>query len=132
MAKRLFSCPLSEQDELDYYAELMEQHHIEYYITPGSAFGFSKPGFWIKDDKAFPAAKQLFEEHQVTYAEQARKKYQQETGYNPDATGKEQWRFFLKNLHQKRFLLPWIFLGFVILYWYFDAFLGMFGAAPQQ
>ena len=132
MAKRLFSCPLSEQDELDYYAALMEQHNIEYYITPGSAFGFSKPGFWIKDDEAFPVARQLFEEHQLIYAEQARKKYQQETGYNPDATGKEKWDFFLKNLYQKRFLLPWIFLGFVILYWYFDAFLGIFSSTPSQ
>jgi len=126
MAKRLFSCPINEQDELDYYSNIMEENHIKFYITPGSAFGLSKPGFWIKEDEVFPQAKALFEQHQVIYAQQAREKYQKETGYDPNAQGKEKLDFFLKNLYQKRFVLPWIFLAFVLLYWYFNAFLGIF------
>jgi len=131
MAKRLFSCPISEQEELDYYSKIMEENEIEFYITPGSSFGFSKSGFWIKDNEMFAKAKAIFEEHQVIYAQQARERYQQETGYNPGATGKEKFDFFLKNLYRKRFLLPWIFLGFVVLYWYFSAFLEIFGLGKQ-
>jgi len=128
MAKRLFSCPQSETAELDYFSNIMEENNIDYYIVPGSAFGLSKPSLWIRDNDDFTRAKQLFEKHQPIYAQHAREKYQKETGYDPDADSKTQFKFFLNNLYRKRALLPWIFLGFVILYWYFSSFFGIFVA----
>ena len=126
MAKRLFSCSSSNIEEIDYFYKVMEENNIECYDVPGSAFGLSKPSLWIRNDEDFPKAKSLFKEHEHTYAALAREKYQQETGYNPDATGKEKWNFFLKNLYEKRALLPFIILGFIFLYWYFSEFFEIF------
>jgi len=126
MAKRLFSCSSNELDEIFYFAELMEANNIDCYDVPGSSFGLSKPSLWIKNDEDYPRAKQLFHEHEAKYAEYAQKKYQAETGYNPNASSKEQWHFFLKNLYRKRAILPLVFLGFVILYWYFESIFGLF------
>jgi len=126
MSKRLFSCSNSATEELDYYADLMSDNNIQYYITPGSAFGISKPSFWIKEDEDFKKAKELFVSHQETYAQLAREKYQQESGYNPNASGKEYYKFLLRHLYQRRFTLPWIFLGFLLVYLYFSSFFKSF------
>ena len=126
MAKRLFSCSSTEIDEIYYFTEIMEENNIECYDVPGISFGLTKPSLWIRNDDDYPKAKQLFHENEAKYAEHAREKYQQETGYNPNADGKEQWQFFLKNLKEKRGTLPFVFLGFVIVYWYFDSIFGLF------
>jgi len=126
MAKRLFSCSSNDLEEIHYFAEIMEENNIECYDVPGSSFGLSKPSLWIRNDDDFPTAKDLFKSHETTYAELSRARYQQETGYNPDASGKEKWDFFLKNLYKKRGILPVLFLGFVIVYWYFDQLIGLF------
>ncbi len=127
MPKRLFSCSSTDDfDEIYYFSDLLEEHNIEHYDVPGSSFGLSKPSLWIRNDEDFPKAKQLFHKHEAAYAAHARQRYQEETGYNPDANNKEQWQFFLKTLSRKRAILPVIFLGFVILYWYFDSMFGLF------
>ena len=126
MAKRLFSCSSNEIDEIDYFTEVMDENNIDCYDVPGTSFGLTKPSLWIRHDEDYPRAKQLFHEHEKAYAEHARERYQQETGYNPNAEGKDQWLFFLKNLKEKRGTLPFIFLGFVIIYWYFDSIFGLF------
>ena len=126
MAKRLFSCALSDTDELDYFSEIMEENQIEYYLTPGSSFGLSKPGLWIKNNEDFKKAKALFKSHEAEYAKLAREKYQEETGYNPNAEGKEKYQFLLQHLYKRRFLIPWVILGFVCLYWYLSTFATLF------
>ena len=126
MAKRLFSCSSTDIDEIEYFSTLMEENNIDCYDVPGSSFGLSKPSLWIRNDEDYARAKALFHEHEAEYAEQARERYQQETGYNPDASNKEKWDFFLKNLYNKRGTLPFVFLGFVIIYWYFDSIFSLF------
>ncbi|HFE38010.1 MAG TPA: hypothetical protein ENK06_06270 [Gammaproteobacteria bacterium] len=129
MAKRLFSCALTATEELDYFSEVMAQNGIEHYVVPGTAFGLSKPSFWIKNNEDFAKAKQLFKAHEETYAKLAREKYQSETGYKPAAKGKEKYQFLLQHFYKKRFAIPWIILGFVIIYWYLETFISMFKPA---
>ena len=129
MAKRLFSCAQAETDEFDYFSGIMRQHNIEHYVVPGTSFGLSKPSFWIKNNDDFKKAKALFKSHEEGYAKIAREKYQQETGYKPHAEGKEKYHFLLRHLHGKRMLIPWIFLGFVCIYWYLSTFFSMFDVA---
>jgi len=126
MAKRLFSCSSSNVEEIDYFYARMNEANIESYEVPGSAFGLSKPSLWIKNDEDFPRAKEIFKAHEAEYAQLAREKYQKETGYNPDASSDEKWQFFWRNLYEKRALIPFIIIGFVFLYWYFDLFFAIF------
>ncbi len=128
MAKRLFSCASTATDELDYFSAIMEENNIEYYLVPGSSFGLSKPSLWIRHNEDFEKAKTLFKSHEVAYAKRAREQYQQETGYNPNAEGKEKYRFLFQHLYKKRALIPWIILGFACMYWYLSNFIGMFDA----
>lgn len=130
MAKRLFSCALSATDELDFFSDIMEKNQIEYYIVPGSSFGLSKPTLWIKNNEDFDKAKKLFQSHEASYAARAREEYQQETGYNPDAKGKEKYQFLLQHLYKRRFFIPWVILGFVCLYWYLSTFATLFQVTP--
>ena len=126
MAKRLFSCADTATEELDYFSDIMEQHNIEYYLVPGSSFGLSKPSLWITHKEDYDRAKELFKAHETIYAEQARKRYQEETGYNPEAKGKEKRQFLWQHIYKRRVMIPWIFLGLVVMYWYLSKFVGMF------
>ncbi len=72
MAKKLFSYAITDDDEPEYFGKLMDEHNIVYYLVPGSVFGFTKSGFWIKDNADFERAKQLFVEHEEIYATLAR------------------------------------------------------------
>ena len=126
MAKKLFSYAITEDDEPEYFGRLMDDHNIEYYVVPGSVFGFTKPGFWIKNDADYEKAKQLFVEHEEKFAQLAREKYQRETGYNPNAKGAEQFEFWLQHIkrHPKR--LVFAIVGFGLIIWYFSLFFDMF------
>jgi len=126
MAKRLFSCSSSDIEEIEYFSNIMEENNIDCYDVPGTSFGLSKPSLWIRNDDDYMKAKELFAAHESTYANLSRERYQQETGYNPNATGKEKRDFFFKNLYQKRGLLPFIIFGFIFLYWYFSQFFNLF------
>jgi len=129
MAKRLFSCSSSHDvEEIHYFFKVLEENNIDCYDVPGSSFGLSKPSLWIRNDEDFAEAKALFQKHEPIYAALARERYQDETGYNPRASNKEKWNHFFKGLYHKRALLPAIFLGLVIVYWYFDSIFGLFSA----
>lgn len=127
MAKRLFSFHPDGAREVEFVGERLKQQGIEYYETPGSTFGFSKPALWIKHDTDFSQAKQIFVDSQPEYAKLAREQYQAETGYNPNASLKEKMVFHLNFLYRKRKILPFIILGFIVMYLYFSLFLGAFG-----
>lgn len=128
MAKRLFSFhPDDGVKEVEFVGERLKQQSIEYYETPGSTFGFSKPTLWIKHDTDFSQAKQIFLDGQHEYAKLAREQYQAETGYNPNAPLNEKIIFHLNFLYHKRKILPFIILGFILLYLYFSLFLSAFG-----
>ena len=118
MAKKLFSFDTTSEDEPEFFANIMEQHNIAFYVVPGTAFGLSKPSFWIKNDNDFAKANELFRRHEQEYAALAREKYQRETGYNPAATGRDKFQFLASHLSKKRKTVLWIVitLGLVILY----------------
>lgn len=127
MAKRLFSCTTTtNSDEIEYFAELLAQNNIQTYVVPGSAFGLSKPSLWVTNDEDFSRAKALFNDHESLYAQMAREKYQQQTGYDPEADLKEKFHFLLRHLYEKRGILPWLILGFLFLAWYFREFFRLF------
>lgn len=126
MAKKLFSFTLTDDDEPEYFGKLMDEHKIDYYIVPGSVFGFTKPGFWIKNNEDFVKAKQLFIEHEEIYAKLAREKYQRETGYNPDAHGREKVSFWIQHIKQKRASFVLVVFGFILIAWYFSLFFDVF------
>ena len=81
----LFVAKMSESRRLG----VMDENNIDCYDVPGTSFGLTKPSLWIRHDEDYPRAKQLFHEHEKAYAEHARERYQQETGYNPNAEGKD-------------------------------------------
>ena len=126
MAKKLFSFSITEDDEPEYFGKLMDEHHIEYYIVPGSVFGFTKPGFWITRDEDFPRALELFRSHEAEFARLAREKYQAQTGYQPAAEPREKFRFWLGYLRQRPMNLVLVILGFGLILWYFSLFFGLF------
>lgn len=126
MSKRLFSFAITDDDEPEYFGHLMEEHNIEYYIVPGSVFGFSKPGFWIKKDEDFDKAKQLFIEHEEKFAALAREKYQQQTGYNPNANSNEKFLFWIEFIKNRPKSVLATVIGFGLIIWYFSLFFEMF------
>jgi len=126
MAKRLFSYPTDDNKEAEFVGERLTENSIEYYSTPGSHLGFTKPALWIKHNDDFARAKAIFHECQPLYAKMAREQYQAETGYNPQAPFKEQLVFHLHFLYRKRKILPFIIIGFGVMYLYFSMFMGMF------
>jgi len=128
MSKRLFSFAITDDDEPEYFGALMEENNIEYYIVPGSVFGFSKPSFWIKDDDDFLTAKKLFTAHEEKYAQIAREKYQQQTGYNPDADTNEKMAFWLQFVMNRPKSVLAVIIGFGLIIWYFSLFFEMFTA----
>ena len=126
MAKRLFSYPLQEEEEAQCMRKLLEQRGIEYYDTPGSRWGFSNAAIWIKNNDDFPAAKKLFDQHQVEFAEQARKQYQAETGYDPSAPFKTKILFTLSHLKKRKLGLLLVLVGFSLVILYFYLFFSLF------
>ena len=124
MAKRLFSFAMTDEDEPDYFAKLMQENNIEFYIVPGSVFGFTKPSFWITHDDDFDRAKMLFKQHEEAFAQLAREKYQMQTGYNPNAQGKEKYQYLIQHFKRNYKALIAVIIGFALIIWYFSLFFG--------
>lgn len=127
MSKRLFAYPDSAQDEAESVRELLRTKQMEFYETPASRWGFSNAAIWLKNDDDFEKAQELMRQHQEDYAEKARKKYHQETGYNANAPFWEKTVFTFKHLllRRKRGLLL-VIVGFILLYYYFYLFFSLF------
>ena len=126
MAKKLFSFAITDADEPEFFGNLMTENKIEYYIVQGSAFGISKPSFWIKNDEDFARAKELFVAHEAEFARMAREKYQRETGYDPNAETKEKINYWLKFIKARPYSLLALIVGFGFIILYFSVFLKMF------
>lgn len=124
MAKRLYSFPNSAeaQDELASVCERLDEAQIEHYNTPGSVWGFSKATLWIKNESDYDKAKEIFERHVIEYADEARQRYQQETGYDPDASADDRFRFFLRHISQRKGAVIALVAGIALLYIYFEQF----------
>lgn len=126
MAKRLFSYPPTDELEAQCVGKLLDQRGIAYYQTPGSRWGFSNAAIWIKHDEDYPIAKKLFEQHQIEFAGNARKQYQAETGYDPQASFTEKLRFSANHLLKRKLALLIVLLGFSLVVLYFYLFFSLF------
>lgn len=126
MAKRLLSYSEDNIRQAEEVAELLEQNEIEYYETPSSRWGFSKASIWIRNDTDFEQAKVLFEQNIKDFAERARRAYQEETGYNPDAPLEEKTRFYLNFLKQRKAAIPVVILGIGLIALFYYFFFGLF------
>lgn len=122
MAKRLFSYPFDAEDEAESVCQELEAQNIEYYVTPGSRWGFSQPTIWLRNDADYEKAKTLLSEHAEKYAQRARLSYQQETGYKPDAPLPEKFIFLLHFWRQRKLIVLASLLGLGIIGVYFVLF----------
>ncbi|MDH5302102.1 MAG: DUF6164 family protein [Gammaproteobacteria bacterium] len=128
MAKRLYSFPQTPEaiDELASVCAVLDEHHIRYYETPGSTWGFSRASLWIEDDSDADRARQLFAQHAQEYALRARERYQQETGYNPNASTGEKLRFHLHHLNKRKLMILPLLGVLILLVLYFQMLFNLF------
>ena len=128
MSKRLFSYPADAENEAEGVKKLLQQHNIEFYESPGSRWGFSNASLWIKNNEDFTKAKALFDQYQQEYAHQARLKYQQETGYQPNAPFSHRFVWALKRLLGNVRLVLLLLIAMGLLAIYLRTFLSLFQA----
>ncbi|MDH5545835.1 MAG: DUF6164 family protein [Gammaproteobacteria bacterium] len=126
MPRRLFSYAAENLRQAEEVSAILDKHHIEFYETPANHWGFTKAAIWIKDDQDFEKAKSLFEEHVEDYAQRARRAYQEQTGYNPDAPLAERIRFNLTFIYQRKNILPVVLAGIGLLVLYLYLFMQIF------
>lgn len=58
-------------DEREEVLALLEQHHIEHYVTPAGPFGISAGAIWIRHEQDTDRAWALFDGYQVSRARRA-------------------------------------------------------------
>ena len=126
MTKRIFSYPDSAEQEAQGIRTLLEAHHIEFFETPASPWGFSNVAIWLKNDSDGDKVQTLLAQHHTEFAQQARQRYQMETGYDPNASWTVRARFTLKYLFQRKTVLVAVIVGFFLLYLYFNLFFSLF------
>ena len=126
MAKRLYSFPPDAEHQAEEIRAMLEQNNIEFYETPPSRWGFSNASIWIKNNDDFPVAKSLFEQEIIEYAAKARERFEQETGYNPNANAAQRLSFNLRYLVSKRAAIPLVVFGLFLVGLYFYLFFKLF------
>jgi len=126
MTKRIFSYPATAEQEADSIRHLLLTHHIEYYETPASRWGFSNAAIWLKNDEDIDTAQRLLQQHHKEYAEQARQQYQMETGYDPNASLPAKILFTIKHIFKRKSALLVLAVGFFLLYLYLSLFFSLF------
>ena len=126
MAKKLFSYPQNSEEEAESLKILLQSHNIDYYETPGNQWTYTRASIWIKDDDAFSLANEILQKHIEEYAIKARAKYQAETGYDPTASLKRRFFYFLIHLYRKKALIPVLVIAVFFIYLYFKLFFSLF------
>jgi hypothetical protein len=126
MTKRIFSYPAYAEPEADSIRQLLTTHHIEFFETPASRWGFTHAAIWIKHDQDTDIAKRLLEQHYLEFAEQARRQFQIETGYSPDAPWTAKIIFSIKHILKRKIALLVLAAGFLLLYVYISMFFSLF------
>jgi len=117
MTKKLLAYTKEHEEEADSLRIVLETNNIEYYETPESRWGFSLAAIWLANDEDLNRANILLKQHEEHFSQQARERYQAETGYNPNAPREERWRFYFYYLYKKRKLIPVVLLGFALIIW---------------
>jgi hypothetical protein len=126
MTKRIISYPASAEQEAHSIRSLLEAHHIEYFETPASRWGFSNAAIWLKNNDDANKVEQLLQRHHIEFAEQARQEYQMETGYDPNAPLPVKTRFTLKQMVKRKSALLLLAMGVFLLYLYLALFFSLF------
>jgi len=126
MSKKLFSYPPDSKEEAESLKQRLQDQNIDYYETPGNQWTYTKASIWIKDDDVFSLADEILQNHIKEFAINARAKYQAETGYDPSASLKIRFWYFLTHLYRKKALLPILALAAFFIYLYFSLFFSLF------
>ena len=126
MAIRIFSYPWSAEEEADGIRSLLQSHHIDYFETPASRWGFTNAAIWLKNDTDLDEARSLLQQHHLAFAENARRQYQLETGYDPNASFLKKTAFTIKYSFRRKSVLVLVAFGFVLLFLYFYSFFALF------
>jgi hypothetical protein len=126
MTKRIFSYPPTAEQEADSIRHLLQTHHIEYFETPASRWGFSNAAIWLNNDADAEKAEQLLQQHHEEFAKRARQQYQMDTGYDPCASLPAKTLFTLKYVLHRKSALLLLVAGFFLLYLYFSLFFSLF------
>lgn len=77
MAKLLFKLNNVPDDEAQEVRQLLDDHQIDYYETPGGNWGISVEAIWLHDDSRLLEAKALLEEYQAERSRRVRAEYEQ-------------------------------------------------------
>ena len=126
MSQRIFAYPPHAQQEADNIRRLLTAHHIEFFETPASRWGFSNAAIWLKHDNDADQAKELLERHHQEFAELARREYQEETGYNPNAPWLKKVVFICQHIFRRKMAILMLAAGLLLLYLYFVLFFSLF------
>lgn len=73
MPKLLLNLRNVPEDECIDVLRLLEDAHLEHYMTPASRWGISHGGIWLVNDADWERAKDLFDRYQVERRERVRK-----------------------------------------------------------
>ncbi|HHM05113.1 MAG TPA: hypothetical protein ENJ19_05140 [Gammaproteobacteria bacterium] len=76
MAVKFFNLRDVPEREAEGVRQLLKQHAIEFYETPGSAWGISAPMIWLRNDADRERAGILLDEFQREFTAKARADYQ--------------------------------------------------------
>jgi len=75
MAVQIFRLRGVAEDEAEDIRELLSEHHLEFYETPGGNWGISMPALWLVNEDDQPQAKELIAHYQETRFTNARAEY---------------------------------------------------------
>lgn len=78
MAKLLFRLRGVPEDEASEVRELLETNGIDYYETAPGNWGISMPGLWLRDEAAYPKARELLDDYQQQRSRDARAAWHEE------------------------------------------------------
>jgi hypothetical protein len=75
MPVKIFSLKNVPDDELEEIRELLTEHKVDYYETPGGNWGVSMPAIWINDDNQSEQVKLLIDQYQQSRSARVREEY---------------------------------------------------------
>ncbi|MEM7704489.1 MAG: DUF6164 family protein [Pseudomonadota bacterium] len=72
MSKRVFDARSAPEEEIQGVKETLDGAGIQYYETKTGTWGFGSAGLWLYDDADHRRARELIDEFQTRWVEQAR------------------------------------------------------------
>ncbi len=72
MSKRVFDARSAPEEEIQGVKETLDEAGIQYYETKTGSWGFGSAGLWLYDEADHEQARELINEFQTRWVEQAR------------------------------------------------------------